>query len=285
MSATKELFNAIASRDDASEGASGGGGVEAIRAMLADNPVLATTANEQGISPVMFALYCQKREVATLFLEAGAVPGIFEIVALGELEDLTSRLDADADSGGGSGGGRGYAKHAPDSEGGDTPTSGGDTEAADEPVKRSLSRPYSQPPTDSGSTNPLTARSPDGFTLLHLACFFGHLSCAKLLIERGAEVNIAAENESRVYPIHSAAACDSAEIVTLLLGAGAEADAKQQKDFTALMSAAMHNNLDMARALLKAGANPSQESEDDRTPISMAQEAGHGEMVEMLKKA
>ena len=123
MSATKELFNAIASRDDASEGASGGGGVEAIRAMLADNPVLATTANDQGISPVMFALYCQKREVATLFLDAGAVPGIFETAALGELEELTSCLDAD---------------------------SGGDATA-------------------------LTARSPDGFTLLHLACFFGHL--------------------------------------------------------------------------------------------------------------
>ncbi len=233
MSATKELFNAIASRDDASEGesggASGGGGVEAIRAMLADNPVLATTANEQGISPVMFALYCQKREVATLFLEAGAVPGIFETVALGELEELTSCLDA-----------------------------------------------------DSGA---LTARSPDGFTLLHLACFFGHVACVKLLIERGAEVNIAAENESRVYPIHSAAACNSAEIVTLLLGAGAEADAGQQKDYTALMSAAMHNNLDMAKALLDSGANPNQKSEDDRTPIGMAQEAGHGEMVEMLKKA
>ena len=235
MSATKELFNAIASRDDASEGASGGGGVEAIRAMLADNPVLATTANEQGISPVMFALYCQKREVATLFLEAGAVPGIFETVSLGELEDLTSRLDA---------------------------ASGGE-----------------------GDETVLTTRSPDGFTLLHLACFFGHVACVKLLIERGSEVNIAAKNESRVYPIHSAAACNSSKIVIMLLEAGAKADAKQQKDFTALMSAAMHNNLDMARALLKAGANPSQESEDDRTPISMSQEAGHGEMVEMLKKA
>lgn len=237
MSNTQEIFNAIASRDDAT----GGGGGEAILAMLADNPALATAPNEQGISPVMFALYCQKREVATLFLEAGAVPGIFETAALGELEELTSCLDADADSGGGS-----------------TSGSGGGA---------------------------LTARSPDGFTLLHLACFFGHLACAKLLIERGSEVNIAAENESRVYPIHSAAACNSASIVTLLLGAGAEADAKQQKEFTALMSAAMHNNLPMARALLDAGANPNQESEDERTPISMAKEARHGEMVEMLKKA
>lgn len=226
MGTTQELFDAIAAGDAAAA---------TVTTLLAESPALATTPNEQGISPVLFALYCQKREVATLFLEAGAVPGIFETVALGQLEELTSRLDADSDSGGG------------------------------------------------GDAIALTARSPDGFTLLHLACFFGHVACVKLLIERGAEVNVAAENESRVHPIHSAAACNSAQIVTLLLEAGAEADARQHKDYTALMSAVMHNNLDMARALLDAGANPNQPSEDGRTPIGMAQEAGHEEMVEMLK--
>ena len=221
MSTTTEFFNAIASRDDDTG--------EVVVSLIASNPTLAATPNEQGISPLMFALYCQKREVATLLLEAGAVPGIFETVALGELEELTSRLNADATT--------------------------------------------------------LTSRSPDGFSLLHLACFFGHVGCVKLLIERGSEVNIAAENESRVHPIHSAAACNSAEIVTLLLEAGTEADVRQHHDYTALMSAAMHNNLDMAKALLESGANPYQKSEDDRTPISMAQEAGHVEMVEVLEKA
>ena len=221
MSTTTEFFNAIASRDDDSG--------EVIATLVASDPTLAATPNEQGISPLMFALYCQRRKVATLLLETGVVPGIFEIAAMGKIEELTSRLDADAKT--------------------------------------------------------LMARSPDGFTLLHLACFFGHVGCVKLLIERGSEVNIAAENESRVHPIHSAAACNSAVIVTLLLGAGAEADARQHHDYTALMSAAMHNNLDMAKALLDAGANPNQKSEDDRTPISMAQESGHVEMVEGLEKA
>ena len=221
MSTTTEFFNAIASRDDDSG--------EVVATLVAADPTLAATPNEQGISPVMFALYCQKREVATNLLEAGAVPGIFEIVALGEIEDLTSHLDSDSEA--------------------------------------------------------LTACSPDGFTLLHLACFFGHVGCVKMLIERGSEVNIAAENESRVHPIHSAAACNSAEIVNLLLEAGAEADAKQHHDYTALMSAAMHNNLDMANALLEAGANPNQKSEDDRTPISMALEAGNGDIVGVLKES
>ena len=51
------------------------------------------------------------------------------------------------------------------------------------------------------------------------------------------------------------------------------------------MAAAMHNNIDMAKALLEAEASPNKNSEDDRTPISMAQKAGHGEMVKVLKKA
>ncbi len=93
------------------------------------------------------------------------------------------------------------------------------------------------------------------------------------------------KNPTLIRPIHSGAAGGSAEIVTLLLEAGAEADTRQHHDYTALMAAAMHNNIDMAKVLLEAEANPNQKSEDDRTPISMAQEAGHEEMVGVLETA
>ena len=49
----------------------------------------------------------------------------------------------------------------------------------------------------------LGARSPDGFTALHLAAFFDRGPAARLLIDKGADVNAPAENTSRVQPLGS----------------------------------------------------------------------------------
>jgi ankyrin repeat protein len=49
------------------------------------------------------------------------------------------------------------------------------------------------------------AWSPDGFTALHFACFFGHPDIAGLLLERGADVDVPSRNELGVTPLQSAA--------------------------------------------------------------------------------
>src|ERR671933_827542 len=46
----------------------------------------------------------------------------------------------------------------------------------------------------------------DGFQPLGLASFFGNVAAARLLVERGAEVNSASRNQMKVMPLHSAAA-------------------------------------------------------------------------------
>src|SRR6266542_5425219 len=52
-----------------------------------------------------------------------------------------------------------------------------------------------------------TAWSPDGFTPLHLAAFFGHRDAVALLAERGADVGVVSRHEFvRVTPLHSAVA-------------------------------------------------------------------------------
>src|SRR3954453_10884259 len=52
----------------------------------------------------------------------------------------------------------------------------------------------------------LTARGADGFTLLHLAAFFGGADAVRALLARGMDPDADAENTFRVRPIHSASA-------------------------------------------------------------------------------
>jgi ankyrin repeat protein len=98
----------------------------------------------------------------------------------------------------------------------------------------------------------------DGFQPLGLASFFGHLEAARLLVERGAEVNSASRNEMKVMPLHSAAATgDPAtryELAKLLLEHGADPNARQQDDYTPLMAAEAHGDERLARLLKEYGA-------------------------------
>lgn len=126
------------------------------------------------------------------------------------------------------------------------------------------------------------ARSADGFTALHLSAFFGHPETSRLLVERGAVVAAVSLNDMKVQPLHSAAASGSAEIVTLLLEAGAPANARQQGGFTALHAAAMRDRRDMARALLRFGADPHQLTGDGKSAFQLAEAQGYDAMVGLL---
>ena len=113
--------------------------------------------------------------------------------------------------------------------------------------------------------------SADGFTALHLAAFFGQEEAAKLLLERGAEVNLVARHASiHVTPLHSAAAGSHAAIVKLLLEHGADPNAAQDGGFTPLHSAAQNDDRDSVEALLEAGADPSLANEEGKTPADLA---------------
>src|SRR5437764_9849569 len=76
----------------------------------------------------------------------------------------------------------------------------------------------------------------DGFHPLGLACFFGHVDAARLLLERGADVNMLSRNEHvQTAAIHAAAASGEAgtdestryELVELVLEHGADANLPQ----------------------------------------------------------
>ena len=99
------------------------------------------------------------------------------------------------------------------------------------------------------------AWSVDGFTPLHLAAYFGHAECVRLLLERGADVAEPARNDLGVQPLNSAAASQAA---------GAR--------------------LDVARLLLDAGADPNAELPGGFRPLDAAEQNGDAALVELLRE-
>src|SRR3954452_3292431 len=96
----------------------------------------------------------------------------------------------------------------------------------------------------------------DGFQPLGLACFFGHLGAARLLVERGADVNSLARNEHiKTAPLHAAAAGEHKEpsmryeLCKLLLDHGADANLPQGGGFTALDAARQNGDERLERLL------------------------------------
>jgi len=128
----------------------------------------------------------------------------------------------------------------------------------------------------------LGTRAKDGFSLLHLAAFFGREEIVALLIERGADVNAIANATDGLAPLHAAAAGGSISAAVKLLDAGADPNATQKGGFSALMSAAAQGNQAMANSLLRAGADVHLVAEDGRNALSLAKAAGHSKLVAFL---
>ncbi|MCU1231887.1 MAG: ankyrin [Acidobacteria bacterium] len=127
----------------------------------------------------------------------------------------------------------------------------------------------------------LDRKSDDGFPPLGLAIFFRQPAMARLLIERGADVDAHAENAQRVAPLHAAAAVCDRETAALLLERGADPNTRQDRDFTPLHGAASRGDVELGRLLIAHGADAKAVA-DRKTPAEMARELGQGEFAEWL---
>jgi ankyrin repeat protein len=124
--------------------------------------------------------------------------------------------------------------------------------------------------------------SPDGWTPLHLACFFNQPAIAEALIERGADVQARSRNTMNNAPVHAAAAGRSLEAVRILLEHGADANAKQEGGWAALHEAAQSGNVDMVRLLIGAGAYVHARADNNQNALDLALTKGHQAVVDIL---
>lgn len=112
----------------------------------------------------------------------------------------------------------------------------------------------------------------DGWTPLHLACFFGGYEAVELLTERGADVNARSQNGMANMPIHAAAAGKRTAIVQLLLDKGADPNVQQQGGWTPTQQAVNNFDRGMTELLLNNGADPHLVQGTGQTAFSIAED-------------
>jgi ankyrin repeat protein len=99
--------------------------------------------------------------------------------------------------------------------------------------------------------------SPDGFTALHYAAFFGSPDAVRALVAAGADLEAPSQNQEfapEARPLHSAVAAGRMDNAQALLEAGADPNAQQHGGFTPLMEAEQRGDFDVAELLIRHGA-------------------------------
>jgi ankyrin repeat protein len=129
-----------------------------------------------------------------------------------------------------------------------------------------------------------TSFSPDGFTALHFAAFFGKAEAARILLEHGAGHDVYTRNAFANQPLHAAAAGRHIEVCRVLIAAGADVNATQHGGYTPLHEAAQHGDVEMSELFLSAEADPAMVTDAGETAADLAAAAGHADLADRLRE-
>jgi ankyrin repeat protein len=128
------------------------------------------------------------------------------------------------------------------------------------------------------------SRDEDGATPFMLACKMGHMGVVKMLLEHmGPQAFQETDTKGRTA-LHFAASCGKDDIVSFLLGQGAQANSRDEDGTTPSMIACEHGQIGVARVLLQhVGPEALQETDEyGRTALHFAAFWGHGETAIFL---
>ncbi|MCA9419123.1 MAG: ankyrin repeat domain-containing protein [Candidatus Omnitrophica bacterium] len=118
--------------------------------------------------------------------------------------------------------------------------------------------------------NPSLVHSkPEGMGLLHSAVYLNQAEMVELILEAGADPNLR-QDHLQLTPLIIAVQEERPSIVAVLLEYGADPNLRCAEDSTALHRAAFLNDALSARMLLEAGADPKAKDAAGLTPLEWA---------------
>jgi len=124
------------------------------------------------------------------------------------------------------------------------------------------------------------ARTVQDESPLMLAALQGQLALARLLVDKGADVN-----KPGWAPLHYAATNGHLELMQLLLDESAYVDAESPNGTTPLMMAAHYGTVQAVRLLLDAGADPLLKNQLGLTAMDFAHRANRADVADMIAAA
>ncbi|XP_051500706.1 ankyrin repeat and SOCS box protein 2-like isoform X2 [Myxocyprinus asiaticus] len=119
-------------------------------------------------------------------------------------------------------------------------------------------------------------------TALMLAVARNHLACVEILLEKGADPDIA--NKDKETPLYRACEKENPAMVVMLLNYGASVNKSCIQGWTALHEAVCRNNVEICEILVKAGAKVSTPNMYGITPIFVAAQSGKVDALRFLLK-
>ncbi len=122
-----------------------------------------------------------------------------------------------------------------------------------------------------------------GESLLHHAAQCSRIDCAQVLINSGADVNIA--SPEGLTPLHKAMKRDMAKTAQFLIHNGANIDATSSMGRTVLHHAVMLNAIRSLSVLIDSGADIHARDCHGQTPLDLARRKKREQLILMLEKA
>lgn len=125
--------------------------------------------------------------------------------------------------------------------------------------------------------------SRDGFPVVALAAFLGHLEVVEYLAAHGADINVAATNGSGYNSLTGAVTSGHTGVVQWLLEHGANVNYRYSAGYSPLLAAAANGRLDIAKLLLAHGADPHATANDGKSGLDLARERNHPEIAALFQ--